>query len=945
MARLSFRQGIVRHQTDTLNTPTFLQKVGQFVNLIVSPDPTIVTFVHGTTNYLFTEHVTTLEAWGPFIPGNDVWLYWDLNRVSGIRTFGYTPFEPVEAAIAPITPGTGQMWFNTAFNLWFEWNGAAWVEVIRVFAAKYANSTTLTSMSIDTPIFTGTQVGLTTSINVGSLMYDGEGKPILNSNKQFFTTEDVFTTGVPSGASLKVNNIILRAQAQQPIAAYNVVAYSDFNKIIPALPFTVLNRIYGITEEGANVDDVVNVVTEGIIFNQAWDWPTAGAAVNAPVFIDNTGQLVLTPSGSDDLAVGAVIGPQSILFDPTLYGLSSSNSGGGSGTNDHNTLLNLSSDDHIQYHTNTRGDIRYYTKALSDSTFAPIIHQHLKSDITDFAHTHLKTEITDFAHTHLKTEITDFAHQHLKTEITDFAHTHLKTEITDFAHTHTEADITDLKSYVELAGGTMTGVLTLVSNPNNPLEAATKSYVDALVNGLLWRDPINDPNIGGIDINDPSTVVGLGATQDRRVFTVGTTPTGLFSSFAAGTIVRWNGTIWVSWDGSNGTVQVGDRFGVAMEPAVFPPNVDVALTSHVGKIITITDNTPGSILFNVHVPVEPEAVFVNDSNSDHFSHTYSFVGTHGTGTYGSQFKWIEIASITAFSGGTNVDIATGNIINVSPQGIASGLDADLWDGQQTNITGLLDQQILQYNLTSSSWENTTLSINTSCIIDSDADTYVSVGGTALDPCTDSGTNDVLITAGNNIVITTTIETQVVGPIIRLDSQGTAPLLLFNTDSTNYVSLKAPTSIVSDFTLTLPPTGGNQGQVLTTDGSGITTFEYKPYDIPFSKVGAVVDTDIINRIVIPRSVTLGETSFGTHYGYCDVAPITTPAVFTVFTASQATPDTFVSRGTITFAVGSRTATAISLPTFNVVSGDHVIVQSTSANGIEGPHIMIAGFSIL
>jgi len=326
MARLSFRQGIVRHQTDSNNNPTFLHKVGNYVSLIVSPDFTIINLICGTKDYLYTEHLTQVNAWGPFTPGIDAFLYWDINVLTGVRTFGSTTFDPVAAAEPPQIPSVGQMWFDTSFNIWYEWSGSSWTVIVRVFAAQLINGTQLSSMSIRSPEFVGTQVGLTVDSTPGSLVFDSSGNPIFDSTHKFFTTEDVFVTGVPTGASLKVNNILLRAQAQQNIAAYNVVVYSSYNKIVPALPFTILNRVYGITEESANINDIVNVITEGVIFNEHWDWPGDGADVNDPVFIDNTGQIVLSPTGADALPVGAVIGPQTILFDPTLYGLSSGSS-------------------------------------------------------------------------------------------------------------------------------------------------------------------------------------------------------------------------------------------------------------------------------------------------------------------------------------------------------------------------------------------------------------------------------------------------------------------------------------------------------------------------------------------------------------------------------------------------------------------------------------------
>lgn len=41
--------------------------------------------------------------------------------------------------------------------------------------------------------------------------------------------------------------------------------------------------------------------------------------------------------------------------------------GSGGGTSDHGALTGLGDDDHTQYHNNTRGDVRYYTKAVVDS--------------------------------------------------------------------------------------------------------------------------------------------------------------------------------------------------------------------------------------------------------------------------------------------------------------------------------------------------------------------------------------------------------------------------------------------------------------------------------------------------------------------------------------------------------------------------------------------------
>lgn len=53
--------------------------------------------------------------------------------------------------------------------------------------------------------------------------------------------------------------------------------------------------------------------------------------------------------------------------------LGNNNIGGGAGVTDHGALSGLADDDHPQYHNNTRGDARYYTQTLADSTFEPAL--------------------------------------------------------------------------------------------------------------------------------------------------------------------------------------------------------------------------------------------------------------------------------------------------------------------------------------------------------------------------------------------------------------------------------------------------------------------------------------------------------------------------------------------------------------------------------------------
>lgn len=68
-------------------------------------------------------------------------------------------------------------------------------------------------------------------------------------------------------------------------------------------------------------------------------------------------------------------------------------------------------------------------------------HNHVKSEITNFAHTHGISEVTSL-NSALSAK-SNTGHKHTKSEITDFSHTHTKSQITDFAHTHTKSQISD----------------------------------------------------------------------------------------------------------------------------------------------------------------------------------------------------------------------------------------------------------------------------------------------------------------------------------------------------------------------------------------------------------------------------------------------------------------------------------------------------------------------
>lgn len=309
--RIPFRQGLVTAP------PNFLQLSGQSVSLnIAEPELVQVAFADGEANYLYTEQLPVPNAWpGPF--GLASWLYWDLDIRTGVRTFGVTNLEPYEGSSAPPSPADGQHWFDSSTNNMKVWNGMAqrWIKVIRVFAARISNGSVLTSVSIDSPVFTGTQVGsLNTPVYAGALVFDTNGDVVKRSNGAFFTTEDVVITNTASSTQVKLSSILTEAVSVSNIPAYSVVRFVDFHQI--DLAHNYANQgAYGIIEVDAPTGTLVHVTTDGVVTNTLWDWTAAG--VNAPLYITASGQLtpVVQPNS---IPVAYVVDYNTIVIRPSM---------------------------------------------------------------------------------------------------------------------------------------------------------------------------------------------------------------------------------------------------------------------------------------------------------------------------------------------------------------------------------------------------------------------------------------------------------------------------------------------------------------------------------------------------------------------------------------------------------------------------------------------------
>lgn len=69
--------------------------------------------------------------------------------------------------------------------------------------------------------------------------------------------------------------------------------------------------------------------------------------------------------------------------------------------------------------------------------------------------------------------------------------------------------------YLTLAGGTLTGFLTLHADPTNSMHAATKNYVDNLITGISWKNEVVTATTANITLSGEQTIDGVLTSTSR----------------------------------------------------------------------------------------------------------------------------------------------------------------------------------------------------------------------------------------------------------------------------------------------------------------------------------------------------------------------------------------------------------------------------------------------
>ena len=220
-----------------------------------------------------------------------------------------------------------------------------------------------------------------------------------------------------------------------------------------------------------------------------------------------------------------------------------------------------------------------------------------------------------------------------------------------------------IDSKFDKTGGTISGDVTMGATnaifisktPAAGTEAVNKAYVDSLINGQEWKNPVTDINLVDDGLNTPP---GSPVTND--VYIVGASPTGAWAG-KAGYATFWNGSAWV-WL-QNRAVAVGDRFGVSLTSATV---VSGSLTAYNNKLVTISDATIGAIAYTADTVTAGISTLVFDPDSSKFGVSY---------TYTDEGTWVPTNTSVNIVDGAALSFS-GNILNVNAgDGLTIAADA------------------------------------------------------------------------------------------------------------------------------------------------------------------------------------------------------------------------------------------------------------------------------
>jgi PKD repeat protein len=276
------------------------------VDLVVSPDPTVILFAHKTSTYVIEEVKTVPNAWGPFTTPATRYLYWDLNLLTGALTRGMTLLPAVYASTAPANPALDQHWFDTNENIFRVWTNQGWADRLRVFAGQ------VTSAAIVRPVAIGSQAGLVGNYEGGHLVLDSFGKPLRQANGCFVNTVTQLSVVNLGTVSTRLEGTIGSVMAAEEIPKFSCVQLRQGQRAVLARSTDHNTRVNGIVQEDMYEGDISNLISSGVLTNSFFTFPSS--SVGHPVFCGQTGQITLTPPDQGVLQIVGFVYDVNAIF-------------------------------------------------------------------------------------------------------------------------------------------------------------------------------------------------------------------------------------------------------------------------------------------------------------------------------------------------------------------------------------------------------------------------------------------------------------------------------------------------------------------------------------------------------------------------------------------------------------------------------------------------------
>lgn len=509
--KLNFRQGIVSSYAAGL-TPLFLapSAVAGFVDLVVSPEPTVVAFAHAESDYLQAFSADVAQAWGPLVPGQDAYLYWEIDQLTANVLFKTTRYSVLVTATAPVAPSVDQHWFDLSTTTMKHWTGTKWLPKIAVFAGVVPSG----AIGLLQPYGYGSQVGLNTPADAGFVMLSSLLKPIYTNPAtfEFLTTTKsvrIKTSAGTSGVLATPPNAFIPVRASENIPAFSLVYFSGENTVglassNPALPSP--RTPIGVVQVDLSTNEMGNVTQNGEIQWDQWDW---SASIGQPLYCTDTGQITpIRPAGLLAYRVGFVKSSDTILFNvdaetqPQIYQASAND-----------IIVNGLSPLSTSFSTNLIGE-RIWTVEISDATTsargamtaaqatllgthttqiatnaadiltkAPLVHTHVIADTTglqialdgksNVGHNH-DLLYSQLGHNH-DLVYSALGHAHIIGDVTGLQNAlNLKADI---SHSHIIGDVTGLQGALDAKFTTATDFLPMAQVSGLASALALKSNV------------------------------------------------------------------------------------------------------------------------------------------------------------------------------------------------------------------------------------------------------------------------------------------------------------------------------------------------------------------------------------------------------------------------------------------------------------------------------------